>query len=131
MHINAKRMKRRIEKNIGASTTDNSTDNIETVIEPTHKPDYLKLRGYRQRAEAMGLTISTETDAEAGAKVYTLAGNLIEELEDAEAVTFDSLADLRADVTDLWEIVTEPEVEMWIDKAGRVHERLTYPATPY
>lgn len=134
MHINAKRMKRRIDKAQKISYVTNCLDFEEpeeladTIIEPTIKPEYLAVTGYKERAELMGLTISTEPDTDGGTR-YTIAGGVLDAL-DEPAETYHTAEELQAGVNSLWDTVTEPEIDCYIDADGITHERLTYPESP-
>ena len=129
MHINAKRLKRRIDKAQGFNVIKGSQpEEWDVIIEPTIEPEYLKVKDYRKRAELLGLTISTETPADGGT-VYRIAGKLLDDLEEKRR-EFTSTKDLRATVNSLWDISIEPEIEGWIDENGRAHEQLVYPETP-
>ena len=110
MHINAKRMKRRINKE------------PQIVYDPTIEPDYLKATDYEKRAELLGLKIIVDKEGAA----YTIKGGILESLEESP-LHLNSLQELKAEINSLWELATEPEIECYIDNAGRYHERIAYP----
>ena len=114
MHINAKRMKRRINK---APAT-----YIEpaAIYDPAELPAYMAITDYRERAEVLGLTIRRH-----GGK-YSIEGGFLDSIGESK-LYFDNLQALRAEVNSLWEIATETEIEAYIDNAGRYHERIAYP----
>ena len=135
MHINAKRMKRRIDKaqEISKEITPelfgiSSQDYEEVITEAGIEPDYLKIADYKKRAELLGLTISEEAAA-SGGTVYHIAGQLLDDIEEDQR-DYSSADDLKAAVNSIWDTVTEPELEGWIDARGRLHERLVYPEPP-
>lgn len=112
MHINAKRMRRRVN---GRPQT-------------CSEPDYLRITDYRERAAAMGFRISKDTDPETGRPLYTMEGEKTDSYDGAQ--TFNSLRELQAEIAELWDIATEPYIEVYTDKAGRCYEQLTYPDSP-
>lgn len=124
MHINAKRMKRRINKAQGI------TAEPGTIRDPAERPAYLKAATPEERAKLLGLHITEAPDAETGGTVYIIAGGCLNDLEEA-ARELDSPAALAAEINLLWDIMTEPEIEVYSDAAGRLHEALVYPELNY
>ena len=123
MHINAKRMRRRIYKEQTACSDPG------TIIDAAAAPGYLRITDYKERAAAMGFRITTGQDADTGRKVYIWEGDQTDSYDDG-AQTFYSLRELSAEIATLWDIATEPEIHCYFDSAGRYHERLTYPDSP-
>lgn len=114
--------------NASATAHEEEAEELEIIEHPAQEPEYLKLKGYKQRAEAMGLTISTEATADGG-KLYRITGKLLDDLEE-DTRTFTSPQALRAEINSLWDIVTEPEQAYWDDASGRTHTQLIYPDAP-
>lgn len=104
MHINAKRLKKKI--------------NSESAT-----PAYLKIRNYEERAALLGIEIKPGK----GKYLYTIEGGFLDIMGDPPQ-SFESLQALKAEINSLWEIATEPEIEYYIDQAGRCRERVVYPA---
>lgn len=128
MHVNAKRMKRRIDKAQGIGQQ--AEADPATIRDPIKRPAYLKAATPVDRAELLGLHITEAPDAETGGTVYILAGGCLNDLEEA-ARELDSPAALAAEINLLWDIMTEPELEYYSDAAGRLHEALIYPELNY
>ena len=135
MHINAKRMKRRIDKaqEINREKAPDplrisGQDDEEAITEASSKPEYLKITDYKKRAKLLGLTIREAAGA-GGGTVYHIAGQLLDELEEYTR-DYSGADDLKAAINSIWDTVTEPELEGWIDESGRLHERLAYPEPP-
>jgi len=124
MHINAKRMKRRIDKAQGIEA---EPDVIRDAI---RRPAYLKAATPGDRAQLLGLSITEAPDSETGGTAYIIAGGCLKDLEEP-ARELDSPAALAAEINILWDIMTEPDVEYYQDAAGRLHERLVYPELNY
>lgn len=99
------------------------------IEHPAEEPEYLSVTDYKERAELLGLTISTEPDGNGGT-VYTASGGYIDSVLDEEPHTFNSLAELTADVNSLWDDATTPEMECWTDDNGRLHTQTVYPTSP-
>lgn len=103
MHINAKRLKKKINREPAA-------------------PAYLKIKDYRERAELLGITIKPGK----GKELYTIEGGFLDIMGDPPQ-SFDSLQALKAEINSLWDIATEPEIECYIDQSGNYYERVVYP----
>ena len=99
------------------------------IEHPAEEPEYLSVTDYKERAELLGLTISTEPDGNGGT-VYTASGGYIDSVLDEEPHTFNSLAELTADVNSLWDDATTPEMECWTDDNGRLQTQTVYPTSP-
>ena len=124
MHINAKRMKRRINREQGL--------NIELLIirDPERRPEYLKAATPADRAELLGLHITEMRDEETGGTIYILAGGCLNDLGEP-ARELDSPEALAAEIGILWDIMTEPSIETYSDSAGDLHECIVYPELNY
>lgn len=137
MHINAKRMQRRIEKSAqapGAGLKFYGSPNLITdadiISDPAEMPLYMFVDDYRSRAAMLGVTIAEAADKSTGKPLYTIFGGCMLDLEMPPA-TYSSIEELTAAINDLWEIETEPEAEYYTDSAGRLHERIIYPELDY
>lgn len=132
MHINAKRMKRRIEKAQEAHIygSPNLTDDLRAIVDPTERPEYLKATTPGDRAKILGLHITEAPDEETGGTVYILAGGCLNDLGEP-ARELETPAALAAEINLLWDIMTEPTAEYYTDDAGRLHQRIEYPAISY
>jgi hypothetical protein len=127
MHINAKRMKRRINnepRNILFSTSFDLIDNEGEIAAPIEKPDYLKIKDAPGRAATLGIKI----DKGKHGKGYTIEGDLLDTLGE-DVRQFDNLQSLNNKINELWEIATEPHIEYYTDSTGRLYERAIYPAS--
>lgn len=130
MHINAKRMQRRINKSTGKvrSSTMNEialnsiSTEPETIRDHTDPPEYLKITDYESQAAALGLIIERKKET----AEYTIKGAVLNDFNEDE-LTAGSLQELKSIINDLWDISTEPHIECYLDNNGRFHERLIYP----
>ena len=100
------------------------------IEHPADEPEYLAVTDYRERAELLGLTISTEPDGNGGETV-TASGGYMDSVLDEEPQTFNSLAELSDFINSLWDDATEPNFECWTDDNGRTHSQLVYPNPLY
>lgn len=132
MHINAKHMKRRINKGENQppavchfyGSPNLITDPDEILIDPITTPDYVDVTDYRERAALLGITI-TEAAGDSG-KEYTLSGGCMLDLE-APPETYPDTEALAAAINSYWEIETEPTAEYYTDGSGRLHKYIEYP----
>ena len=129
MHINAKRMKRRIEKPQPVKFYGSPNLTADVINDPAEPPLYTFISDYKDRAALLGITI-TETAGDSGAASYTISGGCMKELNEPPA-TYNSIEELAAAIGDLWEIETEPEAEYYTDDTGRLHQRIIYPELKY
>ena len=137
MHINAKRLKRRINKNAPQETggllfygSPDLSAGADVIKDPAEPPLYTFISDYDERAALLGITITEATDERTGGTLYTIAGGCMIDL-DTPPETYHSAAELTAAINQLWEIMTEPTAEFYTDNAGRLHERTIYPELDY
>ena len=129
MHINAKRLKRHIEKLQPVRYYGSPNLTADAITDPAEPPLYMFISDYKDRAAMLGITI-TETAGAAGKPLYTISGGCMKELDEPPA-TYSSIDELTAAIGDLWKIETEPEAEYYTDSAGRLHQRIIYPELNY
>lgn len=139
MHINAKRLKRRINKECRIEENADPQDSgvifysspglitdPDTIIDTAEMPPYMSVNDYKDRAAMLGIKIKEEADEKAGGVIYTISGGRMIDLEEPPA-TYSSPEDMTTAINDLWETLTEPMAVYYTDNAGRLHERLIYP----
>lgn len=137
MHINAKRLKRRINKNAPQAAdgrlfydSPSLSAGADVIKDPTEPPLYMFISDSISRAALLGITITEATDERTGGTLYTIAGGCMTDLDEPPE-TYNNEAELTAAINQLWEIMTEPTAEVYTDSAGRLHERIIYPELDY